>query len=444
MTEPTITCPKCRAEIKLTESLAAPLLEATRQQFEQRLRAKDEEIGKREGALRKEQEEIAKSRESLDQQVTAQVKAQCDKIAADEARKARLALATDIEQKAREVSDLQGILKEREAKLAEAQKAQADVLRKQRELDDARREVELTIERGIQEKLASVRDAAKRQVEEDQRLKLAEKDEKIASMSRQIDELKRKAEQGSQQLQGEVLELELEALLRTKFPRDTIDPVAKGEHGGDLLHLVLSSAGQTCGTILWESKRTKNWSDSWLAKLRGDQRAAKAEFAVIVSLTLPKDMDTFGLVEDVWITSPRTVIPLAVALRHTLVELAAARQSGAGQETKMEMVYQYLTGPRFRQRVQAILEKYTEMRKDLDKERATMNRLWAKREEQIRCVIESTAGMYGDLQGIAGQTLPEIEGLTDQDEAETGIPVTKRLADRERRRVDAAASDPLF
>ena len=229
--------------------------------------------------------------------------------------------------------------------------------------------------------------------------------------TKQIEDLKRRAEQGSQQLQGEALELQLEQTLQAKFPLDAVEPVPKGEFGGDILQRVTSPTGQRAGTILWETKRTKNWSDGWLPKLRGDQRAAKAEVAIIVSQALPKDVDSFDLVDDVWVTEPRYAIPVAIALRQSLIELAAARQAGEGQQTKMELVYQYLTGPRFRHRVQAIVEKFTDMQQDLDKERKTMTRLWAKREEQIRGVIESTAGMYGDLQGIAGRSLQEIEGL---------------------------------
>lgn len=240
---------------------------------------------------------------------------------------------------------------------------------------------------------------------------MAEKDKLIADAQRQVEEMKRKMEQGSQQLQGEVQELEMEALLRAKFSRDTIEPVPKGEHGGDALHRVLGPLGQVCGTILWESKRTKNWSDGWLAKIREDQRAAKAELAIIVSQVLPKDVETFDLIDGVWVTSPRCAIPVAIALRHSLVELASARQAGEGQQTKMEMVYQYFTGPRFRHRIQAIVEKFGDMQEDLDKERKALTKQWAKREEQIRGVIEATAGMYGDLQGIAGKTLQEIEGL---------------------------------
>jgi hypothetical protein len=214
-----------------------------------------------------------------------------------------------------------------------------------------------------------------------------------------------------QQLQGEVQEMELEALLAMKFPSDLVEPVPKGEFGGDILHKVLSPSGQQCGTLIWESKRTKNWSDNWLTKLRNDQRAARADFAILVSRALPKDVVAFDFIEGVWVVEPRCATAVAVAMRQSLIEIATMRQRKLGQSTKMGMVYEYLTGPRFCALVESIVEKFTEMEQDLAKERRTMTRLWAKREEQIRGVIESTAGMYGDLKGIAGKSLNEIEGL---------------------------------
>ena len=284
-------------------------------------------------------------------------------------------------------------------------------MRKQRELDDARRELDLTIEKSVQESLAEIRQKARVEAEESLRLKVAEKEQQISSMQRQIEELKRKAEQGSQQLQGEVLELELESALRAHFPHDAIEPVGKGEFGGDVVQRVITPVGQACGALLWETKRTKNWTDGWLAKLRTDQRAAGAELAILVSTALPKGVDTFGYVDGIWVTDFRFVLPLAVALRQSLIEIGAVRQAHEGQNTKMELVYQYLTGPKFRHRVEAIVEKFSEMQADLDRERKAMTRLWAKREAQIHGVIESTVGMYGDLQGIAGKALQEIEGL---------------------------------
>jgi len=373
--DPTITCPHCKTEVRLTESLAAPLVEATRAQYEAKLQA--------------ERGAIAKA----------------------EAEKARLALKADIDQKAKDLADLKGVLAERDAKLVEAQKAQTEALKKQRELDDARRELDLSVEKKVQESLAAARAQAKQEAETDLKLKMSEKEQTITAMQKQIEELKRRAEQGSQQLQGEVQELELEGLLKQSFPTDLFTPVPKGEFGGDVVHAVARGEGLVCGKILWESKRTKNWSDGWLVKLRDDQRAAKADLAVIVTQALPKGVETFGHVDGVWVTSTRTFLPLAVALRHTLLELALARQAGEGQQTKMELVYHYLTGPRFRQRVTAIIEKFEEMQADLTKERAAMTKLWAKREMQIQAVLSATAGMYGDLQGIAGQAIETIESL---------------------------------
>jgi hypothetical protein len=393
--EPAITCPQCNIEIKLTESLAAPLIQATRREFEIRLAQKDADVAKKETMLRDREAAIARAREQIDQELAAKLLQERGKIAAEEARKAKLSLATDLEQKAKAIAELQEVLKEREIKLAEAQKSQAEALKKQRELDDLKREAELTIEKRVQESLAATREQARKETEEELK----------------FEELKRRAEQGSQQLQGEVQELELENLLRTKFPRDSIQPVPKGEFGGDVLHRVNGALGQSCGFILWECKRTKNWSDGWLAKLREDQRTAKAEIAVIVSQALPKDVETFEFVEGVWVTHPRAAVPIAVVLRQTLLEVAAVRQSSEGQQSKMEMVYQYLTGQRFRQRVQAIVEAFSCMREDLDREKRAIIKQWAKREEQIDRVMQATVGMYGDLQAIAGKTLQEIEGL---------------------------------
>lgn len=411
MAEPTINCPKCGTEIRLTESLAAPMLAAVRKQYEDRLNAKDADIAKRESAVREQQAAVAKAQAVIEEQVAATLRTERTAIAAEEAKKARLALESDLSGKDRLITDLNETVKALNTKLTTAQKAEADILRKQRELDDARREMDLTIEKRVTDGLGAVEAKARQRADEESRLKMAEKDKVIADAQRQVEEMKRKMEQGSQQLQGEVQELELEALLRAKFPRDTIEPVPKGQHGGDALHRVLGPLGQVCGSILWESKRTKNWSDGWLSKLREDQRSAKAEIAILVSQVLPKGVESFDHIDGVWITHPRCAIPVAIALRHSLTELASARQSGEGQQTKMEMVYQYLTGPRFRHRIQAIVEKFGDMQEDLEKERKVMTKQWAKREEQIRGVIESTAGMYGDLQGIAGKNLLEIDGL---------------------------------
>lgn len=351
MTGQTITCPSCHAPFKLDESLAAPLIAATRQEFEQKLAAKDAHIAQRETALQAQQQDLAEKQAALDEQVAAKVGAEREKIAAEEAKKARLLMDDQLSQNAKQLADLQEVLDNKNEKLAEAQNAQADLLKKQRELEDEKRELAVTVEKRVkdtvdttvaatrqeyEEKLAAkdtqiaqreatlqeqqqdlahkqaaleqqvatkvaaerekiATEEAKQDAESSLKLKVTEKEEQIASMQRQIEELKRKAEQGSQQLQGEAQEIELEGLLRARFPQDNIEPVAKGEFGGDVIQRVVGPYGQLAGTILWESKRTKNWSEAWLAKLREDQRAAKADTAVIISTALPKGLTTFDL-----------------------------------------------------------------------------------------------------------------------------------------------------
>ena len=365
--------------------------------------------------MRAKELQLNEAKRTLDDQVGAKVSQQValerTRLIAEESKKAKEASAAELSNKARELADLHAVLKVRDEKLAEAQKTQAELIKKQRELDDAKRELELTIEKRVQGGLLEVRTQARREAEDGLKLKVAEKDQTISQMQNIIEDLKQKAAQGSQQLQGEVQELELENLLRAKFPFDQIEPVAKGEFGGDALQRVFSPTGQECGAVLWESKRTKNWSDAWLVKLREDQRSAKAEVAVLVSQALPKGIETFDVIDGVWITSPRAALPVATMLRHTLMQVSMTRQIQQGQQTKTEMVYQYLTGPRFKQRVEAIVEAFSSMQDDLNKERKVITKQWAKREAQIENVMNATVGMHGDLQGIAGKSIQQIEGL---------------------------------
>ncbi|MGB6082516.1 MAG: DUF2130 domain-containing protein [Xanthobacteraceae bacterium] len=411
MSEPQIVCPKCRTAIRLTDSLAAPLLAKTRKQFEQRLAQQELGFAKRETELRKQKDELTKARKAIDDAVAKKVASARTAIVKAEAQKARRALAGDLAQRDRQLTELQQHLDANAAKLADAQKAQAAVLRKTRELDDAKREIELSVEQRVQEALATVRSQAERDAEARLKAKVTERDVQIAGMQRKIEELRRKASQGSEQLQGEAFEHEVEAALRHQFPQDLIEPIPVGEVGGDILQRVRNTTGQLCGALLWELKATKTWNDRWLAKLRDDQRAAQADVALLVSNVLPKSCETFGCIDGVWVTHRRYAMPLAAALRHSLIEVTTLRQANAGQRSKMELMYQYLTGPRFRLRIEAIVDKFTDMQADLDRERKTITRLWAKREQQLNAVITSSAGLYGDLQGIAGNTMPEIEQL---------------------------------
>ncbi|MBK1968340.1 DUF2130 domain-containing protein [Brevundimonas diminuta] len=411
MNEPTITCPNCKSDIKLTESLAGPLVEQTRRAFTEQLSAKDQLVAQAHAEVAAEKKRIELERQAIDATLSARMDEARKQIAVDEAERAKRVVAADMEERDRKFAELQETLASREEKLRLSQAAEAEMLKKQRELDDKLREVDLAVQRQVNEGLEVVRATAKQEAEDVLSLKVKERDTQIASMQQKIEELKKKAEQGSQQLQGEAQELMLEDMLRARFPFDQIEPVGKGEFGGDVLQRVVNPAGQVCGSILWETKRTRTWSDGWLSKLKGDLRAAKADLALIVSHALPKDIETFGQMDGVWITGPKCAMPVAMSLRESLVLMNGVRAAGEGQQTKSALMYDYLTGPRFRHRIEAVVEKFSEMQDDLASERKTTMKRWAKREQQLHTVLDSTAGLYGDLQGIAGRSMLEIEAL---------------------------------
>jgi hypothetical protein len=297
------------------------------------------------------------------------------------------------------------------ARLAAAQAAQAEALRKERDVADRERELTLTVERGITEGVERARIQARGEAEEAARLRLMERDQTIAGLQVKIEELAHKAEVTSQQLAGEVQELDLEQQLRAKFPFDTIVEVGKGVNGADVTQTVMALSGAACGVILWESKRTKTFSAGWLPKLREDGRAAHADVLVLATQAMPKEVDGFDSQDNVWVVQPRLAVPLAVALRDGLLRVHAVKQAQEGMATKAEEVYSYVTGPQFKRRVEAIVESYTTMQEDLTAEQKAVQRQWAKRAAQIERVLTSTSGMFGDLQGIAGRALPAPAGL---------------------------------
>lgn len=271
-------------------------------------------------------------------------------------------------------------------------------------------ERELEMKKRLWDEEEKIRAEASRKYEEEHRLKDLEKDKKIADLMKSLEEAQKKALQGSQQTQGESLELELEERLKAEFPMDIVTEVKKGVRGADLIQEVFDKLNRKCGTILWESKNAK-WSEGWILKLKEDQRQAKADLAVLVSVDLPASIETFGYVNGVWVVSWKHFIPLALALRFNLVSLYHERQNQDGQDEKMQILYQYLTGTEFKHRVEAIVEAFASMQEELEREKRWFNTKWARQEKQIRKVIDHTHGMYGDLQGVIGKNLPEIKTL---------------------------------
>lgn len=415
MTEPAITCPHCHTDILLTESLAAPLVSAVKKEYEHKTSQFMKNMSEREQLLQSKENELQQIQQKMAAEIEQKVAASLEQEKAKliEAAKQRLQKenADELHRKSSEIKELQNILETNKEKLEVAQQSQVEYLKKQRELEDQKRELDLTVEKRVQENVQVIHEKARKEIEENFQYKFSEKEQQIISMQRKIEELKQKAEQGSQQLQGEVQELLLEQTLQSQFYMDQVSPVPKGEFGGDVLQQVFNPQGIDCGLVIWEAKRTKHWNNEWINKLKDDQRAAKADVAIIVSHALPQNVESFECIDGIWVIHPKVILPVATLLRASLIQIHFARQTAKGQETKAGMIYDYLTGTRFRQRVEAIVEAFTSMQDDLNKERKVITKQWAKREEQINRVMQSTIGMYGDLQGIVGQSLQEIEGL---------------------------------
>ncbi len=387
MAEQTVVCPKCGSRIPLSQALGG--------QFEQRIR-----------------KELALELKEKERDLKAQYAVQMETAARDADKAARKKLGAEVSQMRRDLG-------EAEAELEAAHKRELTFRKRQRELDERQKNLELELQRKLDDERKQMEEQISARLAEGGRLRDLEKDKQLADMRRQIDDLKRKAEQGSQEARGEAVEVVLEDMLRLAFPQDEIESISKGVRGADLLQRVRGSVGRPCGAILWEFKAARSWSDSWTAKLKDDQRAAKADIAAIATFSLPKGISHFGFQDGVWIVDIDTLVGAAAALRTGLIELYTAKTAEVGKAEKMEILYRYLSGPEFRQRVEGIADPFIAMREDLDRERRAMEGSWSKREKQIDRVMKHVAGMYGDIQGIVGATLPRIERLE--------LPVPERL-----------------
>lgn len=385
-----IKCPKCGHMIELSEAISHDIEDRVKEQYEL-------EISK----LKTASDEALKQK---DDDFERRLKEERNRIVTKAKKEALDAANLDLQ-------DLKAQLDEKSQKLKESQDAELELRKRARELEDKEKNIDLEISRKLDEERKKIENSLEKDFQEKHRLKDAEKDKQLTDMRKKIEELQRKAEQGSQQRQGEVLELELEDVLKTEFPLDDIEPVAKGARGADVVQIVKNQSGRICGKILWETKRTKNWSESWLQKLKDDQRDAKADISVIVSEALPDGMDHFKQVSGVWVSDIPSFLSLAFALRSLLIQVARANASQEGKNEKMEIMYNYLMGPEFRNRVEAIVESFVIMKSDLDAEKRAMQKIWSKREKQIENVVTHLGGMHGDLQGIAGASLPAIKML---------------------------------
>lgn len=276
-----------------------------------------------------------------------------------------------------------------------------------------RDEAALEMQKKLHESEDKIRIEAQKKAEEEQHLKILAKDKQLQDTLKELEDARRKLQQGSQQTQGEVFELEFEEMLQREFPHDKIKPVGKGVKGGDVIQEVWDAKGNYNGKILWELKNTKTWSEGWVDKLKNDKRTINAEEAVLITEVLPKELKSAGWRDGIWVTEKHFVIGLASALRASLIQLYYVKNAAKGKDEKVEILYSYISGVEFKHRIEAIIEAFTSMQVEIEKEKRYFSSKWARDEKNIRRVIDNTYGMHGDFKGIIGNNLPTIRGLEE-------------------------------
>lgn len=373
MTDQLISCPQCGTSIPLNDALTGKIRSQLKDEIE------------RESARKLDVEKV-----------------RLWKIAQEEAAK-----KNDMQ-----MADLKRANEEKEKELESSRRHELELREQQRALESKMKNAEVELARKLDEVSRKIQEDARKEAQEEGKMKLAEKEKQLEQLQRALEEAQRKAEQGSMQVQGDAQETNLKQALMAAFPMDSITDVPTGIRGADLVHTVYSSFGQKQGTILWESKNTKAWSNDWIKKLKDDQALAKADIVIIASQVLPDDIEIFGQREGVWITEYKYALPLVSALRHQIGELSRVKQSLVGKDAKMEMLYNYLSGSEFKNRIESIVLAFTELKEGLDSEKRAMERIWNKREKEIERVMKNTVGFRGDLEGIIGaQVMPAIESL---------------------------------
>lgn len=412
-----IKCPSCGHVFPMEEAVSEEYKRELREQMVSYKKEKDKEIQKQKEELATKETELQQLLQKQQAEFTRKLEQEKISLRQSVEESVRKSIYTDFENKLRLLEENN---QEKEEKLKLARQKELEFLQRETQLRNKEAELELSVQRKLQEERGKLSEEI-RKIEEQ---KIAAKEEtyqfRMRELEKQLDdqkklaeEMRRKAEQGSMQLQGETQELLLEEILREHFPFDSIVEVGKGVEGADCMQIVRNATGHECGKLIFESKRAKSWNNVWIDKLKTDMRNKQADLAVLVTQSFPKGMNCFGERDGVWICSFKEVTGLAAALRNAIIRIADTRKSEENKGEKMQMLYNYLTGLEFRQHIEAIVEGFISMKLSISKERIQMEKLWKEREKQLEKVLLNTSGMYGSIKGIAGSsvnTIPLLEG----------------------------------
>ena len=409
MSQPNTTqCPNCGTDINVNELLYQELEKQAQKKYQSQLA--DEK-----NKLEKQQHMIAEQQSKIEDTIKAQL--------TESLRVEKAKLKQQLEQdQAERIKAMQTELDDNAKKVISLNKAQSEVERLKREKQSLRTEIELESQKILTEKLASQSAKIQQQVNNQVEFKIAEKETVINQLKQKLTEAQRQAEQGSTQLQGEVQELAIEEWLSSHFPLDTIEEIKKGANGADCIQIINTQVRENCGSIYYESKRTKNFQPSWIEKFKGDIQVKGASIGVLVTQSMPDGMKSLGQKDGVWICTYEEFKNLSKVLRQSLIQVNQAIVTQENKGDKMGMLYDYLTGNEFQMQIEAIVEGFTQLKSDLESEKRSMQSIWKKREKQIERVLLNTNHMYSSVKGIAGNAvqnvaLLELDAESDPSEA---------------------------
>ncbi len=410
-TNASVKCPNCKHEFQLGDAISSEIESKIKTRYLERFNNDQKAILEKENTLKLQVEELKKQQENQDAIIADKVKLQKQILEQEAIKKAAGEMQLQMDMLNKQLSD-------NEQKLKDSQKKELEFILKEKELKTKEEEFELNIQKKLQVERELFSEQIRKQEleknsikEKDHQLQLLELKKQLEDQKKLTEEMVRKQGQGSMQLQGEVQELALEDLLRSTFPFDSIDEVGKGVKGADAIQTVRNALGQVCGKIIYESKNTKAFGGDWIDKLKHDMRSSQADIAVIVTDTMPKDMERFGMKDGVWICNFHEIKSLSFVLRDSLIKIYAAQASQENKGDKMSMLYAYLTGVEFRQQIEAIVEGFTELQEGIQKEKNAMQKIWKEREKQLEKVLLNTTNFYGSVKGIAGNAIGDIKAL---------------------------------
>jgi hypothetical protein len=400
----TIRCPNCRHEFAIGSALAGEIENEIKARYRSYLAEEQKKMEADRSALSKQAEDLRLQSENQERVVAEKLK--LARIQLEEEANKKAAYETQLQ-----VDALNKELAEKNIRLRESQAKEIELLQKEKAVVEREENLRMEMEKQMLERSRLIEEKARKMESEKFELKIKELEKKLEDQKELAEVMQRKAEQGSMQLQGETLEIALEELLRATYPFDVVEEVAKGVRGADCIQHVRNALGQVCGKIIYESKRTKAFAAEWLEKLKTDMRAAQADIAVIVTQTLPRDMEHFGFKDGVMICRFSEVKALSFLLRDTLIRVNSSMAVQENKGEKMQMLYDYLTGNEFRQNIEAVVEGFISLRDGITRERAQMEKLWKEREKQLDKVLLNTTRFYGSIKGIAGSAVGEIRAL---------------------------------